>query len=301
MARINISVPNDLYDLSLKWRNRVNLSEICSRSLQVELEALEHRRNLSQLFSALRPPTETEKALALRFNLAEAVVIDKGSNESDLRESLGLHAASYLSRYLCDDSLLAIGGGRQMWCIVRNMTPRQVRVTITALGIRQNDPQVLHAHPNTLTTLLWLLFSPHAEARLIASGDLKKIWEAHLPQANHPKYFVIGSCGPFNFAHPFAELLGPEISRALIAKRVSGDFLYQFFDDEGGPLSFEYENDKSILDGSYLVNLSKRPDARVIMVAGGSDKLKILRVVLKAGLCNVLITDLETARQLSGN
>src|SRR3989442_3895699 len=194
MARLNVSISDELYALTLKWRSRVNLSEVCARALQQELDALEFHRNVGALFSALRPPTKLESELAARYGLCEALVSNTLSITGDAREILGELAANYLNRYLCDDSLLAIGGGRQMWCVVRNLQPRHLKVTITGLGVGQNDPRVLHAHSNTLTTLLWLLFSPRAEARIVGRDDLdiNSIWKPDLPKADKPKYFVIG-------------------------------------------------------------------------------------------------------------
>src|SRR5207249_1664627 len=214
----------------VKWRRRVNLSEICARALRSELEAAESHRSAQALFSALRSPSTLERTLAVRYKLSEVVVPEITPDTTDVRAALGNAAATYLNRYLCDDSLLAIGGGRQMWCVVKNLTPRQVSVRITGLGIRQNDPQVLHAHANTLTTLLWLL--------------------------------------------------------------------YCFFDKDGRLAPAPPLPHQSILPADLLQRLSLRADTRVILVAGGLEKLKIIKFVLTLGMCNVLITDPATTRRL---
>lgn len=41
MARLNITVPDELYDRVEKWRDRVNLSRICQDAIARELEKLE--------------------------------------------------------------------------------------------------------------------------------------------------------------------------------------------------------------------------------------------------------------------
>ena len=56
--------------------------------------------------------------------------------------------------------------------------------------------------------------------------------------------------------------------------------------------------ERSNLGSDRLQQLSKRKDARVILVAGGEEKRRIVKQVLEAGLCNVLITDVESARHL---
>ena len=300
MARLNISIPDDLYDLSLKWRSRLNLSELCARVLRQELEALEFHRNVGELFSALRPPSNLENELTARYGLREAVVSEASPSNGDAREILGEIAAKYLNRYLCDESLLAIGGGRQMWCVVRNLHPRQLKVTITGLGIGQNDPRILHAHSNTLTTLLWLLFGPRAEAQIVGGEelDVNSIWRNDLPTASYPKYFVIGSCGPFDGNCHLARLLEDQATKYLLSRNVCGDFLYQYFDAEGELVLPPPLKHHSILSSDLLYGMSKRADSKIILVAGGSEKLRIIRFTLKAGLCNVLITDSETAKQL---
>ena len=298
MARINISLPDELYSQTLKWRRGLNFSEICARAIRQELEAAENHRSAPNLLSGRQPAGSLEAMLAERFGLAEVSIAESPSNPSELRETLGRLAAAYLDQRLCDDSRLAIAGGRQTWCLVRNLSPRQVRVIITALGICQNDPRVLNAHANTLTTLLWLLYSPRSEAHLVGAEALDKIWQPDLPPVDYPSYFIMGSCSPFKATSPFAELLGEEAAQRLLGRGVCGDFLYNFFDTNGDLVSHASEQHNSILSAELLRMLCRREDARVILVAGGADKLPTIRIVLEAKLCNVLITDLETAEQL---
>ncbi|MBM4266716.1 MAG: hypothetical protein FJ144_08910 [Deltaproteobacteria bacterium] len=300
MARLNISIPSDLYPLAVKWRRRVNLSEICSRALREELEAAEQQRSANALFEALRPPADADRELAEALGLREARVLDDVPRREDLRESLGRLAASYLERTLGDGSLLAIAGGRQMWCLVRNLRPRPLAVTVTALGVHQNDPRVLHAHANTLTTLLWLLFSPHAEAHLVGAEAVSSVWRTDLPKADYPRYFVVGSCAQFDPTGSFGSLIGAERSDALRRSGATGDFLYQFF-GESGELLDEAPfagRDHSVLPRSLLAELSAREDARVILVGGGKEKRDVVRHAVAARLCNTLVTDPATAEFL---
>jgi Transcriptional regulator, contains sigma factor-related N-terminal domain len=177
------------------------------------------------------------------------------------------------------------------------MSPRNLRVTFTALGIRQNDPHVLHAHPNTLVTLLWLLYAPRAEAHLV--GSRLSVWASgvDMPNREYPRYFVVGSCDRFDPNSSFSKLLGDEGTAYLLEKEASGDFAYAFLGREGliGPPP---SGDHTFVGAERLKALSKRKDARVILVAGGPGKLPTTRVVLMNGLCNVLVTDKESSRAL---
>src|SRR5262249_23525159 len=155
---------------------------------------------------------------------------------------------------------------------------------------------VLHAHANTLATMLWLLFSPRASARLVGANP-EEILDPSLPLESYPKYFVVGSCAPFEADCPLARLLGNESSSLLLSRGASADFLYNFFDKSGRPVAVSLPGDQSILSAGCLSSLCKRPDTRVLLVAGGREKMGAIRSTLEAKLCNVLVTDIATAQK----
>lgn len=302
MARLNISLPDELYETAKRWRGTKNLSQICARALEDELRAAEASRSGKSLFVPLRAPSEIERRLVSRFALAEAQVAAHPGPSGDLRESIGQRAADFLNRRICDDALLAVGGGRQMWHMVHNLSPRSVRAVLSAFGFHSNDPSVLHVHPNTLVTLLWLLYSPGAKAQLIGA-PFADMWSAELPRRDRPSYFVLASCGPFSARSPFAQLLGEGLAQEFAARRAAADFAYVFFDAAGSLIDPPEEPaveqpDCSLFSARMLQRLSSRPDARVVVAAGGADKLPALRAALANKLCNVIVTDDHTAAAL---
>jgi deoxyribonucleoside regulator len=301
MGRLNISIPHDLAPLVSKWRRKINLSEICAQALRYELTAVESHRSAAALLAKIhRPASLLEQQLTERYGLADVRVSGEAAkHEAGLRESLGSMAAEYLSQHLGTGAVLAIAGGRQSWCIVQRLSPRPLEISIVALGYRQNDPHVLHAHANTLTTLLWLLFSPRAVARLVG-GDPEKIVNVPLPVQPYPKYFVVASCAPFATGGPLARLLGEETTSTLLAKGVVSDFAYNFFDTHGRLVPIAISGDQSILSAGCLSMLCKRSDARVVLVAGGREKLRAMQLALESKLCNTLVTDTATAQTLIG-
>lgn len=300
MARLNIYLPDDLYALIKKWRRKKNLSEICSEALRRELEALELNRDVGNFVNSLRSHTSIEETIAAHYKLTDVEIVDASEETEDLREKLGKSAADFLNRYLSEGSILGISGGRQMWCVVKNLTRRNVRVTISALGIRQDDPRILHAHANTLAGILWLLYSPRSDAFVISNdpSGFNSIWGNKLPVETFTKYLVIGSCAPFNSGSYLAPLLGKKVTSDLLNLGACGDFLYQFFGEDGEIISIPKLAQQSILSSDLLRELSRRSDSKVILVAGGREKLKSLRFALEGGLCNVLVTDQETAQSL---
>lgn len=304
MARLNISIPHDLYEATKRWRGTKNLSQICASALQRELAAADTSRTILGLRSVLQPKSEEEQALARAFRLADAVVVDSPRDLEDLRNTLGKAGAEYMNRWLCDDARLAIAGGRQTWEVVRHLDPRSIQLAISALGVAQNDPHVLHVHPNTLTTMLWLLYSPSATAQLVTAESPASPWPDALPLAARPVYFVLSSCSSFSPTSPFAALIGNDTTDRLLAMGVTGDFAYIFFSAKGDLIELadlgcsRSTINRSLFSAGALKRLASRSDARVILIAGGREKLSTIRQALRHLLCNVLITDHGSADEL---
>jgi DNA-binding transcriptional regulator LsrR (DeoR family) len=298
MPRLNIYLPAEVYELADRARESANLSEICARAIRDELEAAQSHRAAPSLGSLLRAPTPDEAALIGRFGLAEALVVDAAGAESERREALGRAAAQYLDRNLADGAQLAIAGGRQSWCVARNLSPRRLRLEITALGVGQADPQLLHVHANTLTTLLWLLYSPRSTAHLIGAGAAASPWAKPLPARDDVGYVLIASCATIDRRAPFARLLGENALDALTAAGAVGDFAYLFFDAAGKIVPGPATEPQAIIPAPSLRALAKRRDTRIMLVAGGEAKLMAMRATLKLGLANMVVTDTETAERL---
>ena len=300
MGRLNVSIPADLAPLVSKWRRKINLSEICAHALRAELAAVESHRSAAGLLAALRrPASEWERRLQQRYALADVRIAAAEGSELDVRDALGAAAAAYLNQTLRAGAVLAIAGGRQTWCVVQHLGPQPLEITVAALGYRQNDPRVLHAHANTLTTLLWLLFSPYAVARLVGS-DPEEVLNVTSPVQPQPQYFVVASCARFAAGSPLAQLLGERVTQSLVARGAACDFAYQFFDAQARFVDVTVPGDRSILSARRLASLSARSDARVVLVGAGREKLHAIRCALEAGLCNTLVTDAATARGLVG-
>jgi DNA-binding transcriptional regulator LsrR (DeoR family) len=298
MPRLNIYLPDDVYELATRWRDQSNLSGICASAIRDELGAAEGNRSYSKVLTKIRPPSELESSLLRKFELADVVVAENSVDDSNVRDNLGKVAARYVDQNVADGSLMAIAGGRQMWCMVQHLSPRRVRTIITALGLHQADPQLLHVHPNTIATLMWLLYSPRSQAHVVGSMHGVNPWAQELPVREHPSYFVLASCSPLERDSPFAQLLGGGITTSLTQQKVIGDYAYVFFNRSGEEIEVPQTIDQFRLPAARLRDLSKRDDARTILVAGGRSKLSVIGTALKSKLCNTLITDKETADNL---
>ena len=81
---------------------------------------------------------------------------------------------------------------------------------------------------------------------------------------------------------------------------------YQPIDEDGNSLDWELEGYKEVLEPTLLkLDVIKKIAAdekkRVICIAGGEDKVDAIRVGLRGGYFNVLITDYDTAEAILGN
>jgi len=299
LPRLNVYLPDDLYDLANQWRGKINLSEICARALREELAAVDSSRIAFNLSKVIRKRSEVEDRLIEKFSLSDAYVVPP-SGRLSTRDDLGQFAADYLDRWLCDGARLGIAGGRQTWSVVRNLQPRNLRLRIFALGYGQTDSVALHAHPNTLLTLAWLLYGPRAQAELVGSSRFLEQWQLADPIEALPKYFVIASCSELTSGSPFSELLGEEATESILESGVVGDFAYVFLNDKGevADTPFKVSVEQSTLSGTTLQALSERADARVILIAGGKEKADIAESALRCRLCNTLIIDVDIAERL---
>ena len=168
---------------------------------------------------------------------------------------------------------------------------------MSALGVGHVDPNVLHAHPNTLVTIAWLLYAPRSTAALTGT-DL----EARLDctsQGDHEGTLLLASCSPLTTGSPIAGLLGDDVARQLRDSGAIGDFGYHFLTKTGREVAWNAPANSSLLSTNRFHEIMADPKSRVVMIAGGTDKLPIMHAALKARLCDSLITDRQTAQELS--
>jgi DNA-binding transcriptional regulator LsrR (DeoR family) len=299
MARLNIYVPDDLAPVIDRWRHRVNLSDVCARALRETLQSLDHERAMGPLLKHLGGPTPLERAVARRWKLRRVVVAPETADIDEPREPIAIASASLLDEVLADGMLFAVAGGRQMWTMVRRMAPRSLAVHLMALGSGQVDPSVLHAHPNTLVTILSLLYAPRASAALVGAAEIGTLTDHSRKDASATRRVIVGSCSPFDRNSSYARLLEPKSVSALAKRRAKGDCIGVFLDARGAILDTEPPDHASLLTGDQLESNAKRKDTLVILAAGGAEKRDMIRLSVAAGLCNTLVTDEPTALALS--
>jgi DNA-binding transcriptional regulator LsrR (DeoR family) len=298
MARLNISVPDDLYRAATKWRGTINLSDVCSRALRRELLAAESVQTPENFLRLFRPRTQIELDLRAKWSLRDAVIVSGCSEPAELREHLGSAAATYIDERLADGMTFGVCGGGQMWCLTRALTRRQLSLRMTAVGLRQVDPRVLHVHPNTLVTLMTLLYGSQSFGYVVGAKEFSDVWGRCIGEHSSPSILAF-SCGPYGAASGIAKLLDPDANDVLLRKGVVGDAGYVFLTRNAEVVDLEVDQSAaSLLRAADFQLLSNQANAVTLLVAGGNDKLPHMVAALNARLANTLITDESTALKL---
>jgi DNA-binding transcriptional regulator LsrR (DeoR family) len=103
----------------------------------------------------------------------------------------------------------------------------------------------------------------------------------------------------FDAESPYAQVLGKEMTDFLAEEHVMGDFLGVFIKADGTIVEpYAPSMTVSHITSADLSAFSKRDDAIVLLAAAGGAKVKLIRQVIEAGLCNAVITDDKTAKAL---
>lgn len=306
MPRLNIYIPDDL-DLALRnYPGEMNISKVCAAALRAQLAAKEDPRIASSMFfSFFDKPSWIEQIVLQRYRwltwVAAPDVIFEGEDPSDIAAEV---TSQFLDRTFFEGCVLGIGGGAQIWDIVRRLERRNLGMNLWAIGYGHVDKELPHLHPNSIVTLLSILYAPRSEPHLVGAERLDRAW--HFPtlfpkDQRSVKRYLIGSCSMFDADSPYARLLGEEMTDFLTEENVMGDFLGVFIAPDGRLIEpYAPGMTVSHVPSTDLRELAKRDDTIVLLSASGRHKAKLIRAVIEARLCNALITDLETACSVVG-
>jgi hypothetical protein len=224
--------------------------------------------------------------------------------EESARDVVAYWASAFFDQTFFEGLRLAVGGGLQMWTTISRLSRRNLGLEAWAVGYGHVDHALPHAHPHSLVTMLSLLYAPRSRALLVGASKFRETWSypARYPRGEqNVQRFVVGSCAVFDADSPYAQLLGKEMTDFLFEEHVVGDFLGVFI-TAAGRLVEPYAPSMTVshIPSADLRELSKRDDTIVLLAAAGGHKVRLIRLVLEAGLCNTLITDSETAYALLG-
>lgn len=254
------------------------------------------------------PKPDLERQIEERFGLQEVVVVTPSSDDPvDLLRNLGQAGADYLVRCLQGQEVIGISWGRTLGAVVEALPAEnwpEMRVVQIIGGLGQPEAET---HGADLTRRMAdafnarpvMLSAPGIVASKLVRNALladPQISETLALAARADVALVgIGAPAPDALVRTLgAVLTAVEIER-LQARGAVGDIALRFFDGNGQAVVGEI-NDRIIgLDIAQI-----RRIGRVVGVAGGKDKLGVIRAAARGGLIGVLITDEQTAVGLLG-
>lgn len=268
---------------------------------------------------------DLERALEARYGLDEVVIatpdtdrapddaaktagVDPGAviaQDRALQSALGEVAARCLVRGLGGDETVALTWGTTLRAVVNALPPQdwpalRVVQALGGLGHPAADvygADLVHRMAQAFGARARILAAPGIVARpevrdaLLADRQIADT----LALATRADIALVGiGCPSPTSVVRQARVLRSETVAELSTLGAVGDIGLRFFDAEGQPVVHAI-NGRII--GLTLAQFAQVP--RVIGVAGGGEKVQVVRAALRGGLIDVLVTDLRTARQLA--
>lgn len=256
------------------------------------------------------PPSGTadlERALERTFGLEEAVVVtvSDADDQSDVARKLGPAAAESLIRCLHGNEVVGLTWGTSLLHMVHslpvkflpNVTVVQILGGLGPVGEMEHSTELVQMAAQRLNARLRLLPAPGIVASREAFQALKsdnQISET-LALAMRSDIVLIGLGLPSQDSILIRD--GNIITQddlAMVKKSGGvGDVVLRYINAMGEPIDLEI-NERII--GLTLEQIKTVP--RVIAVAGGNAKYKLIRAALRGRIMNVLVTDHVTAENL---
>lgn len=260
----------------------------------------------------------TAAELIDRYHLRDAVVIPTGER-SELKEDLGTAAARYFEKVVGAGARVGLSCGNTLFYLVKHLSEGMVENLHIYPLAAENSLVSVDIAPNTLVGMMTAKYRPTATGYALPAQPLNQIDEAEpgcqgVP--DHPEarqiyeaaqnvdVALIGVGALDAEAPGFCALaaqhgIQPE---QLEQHGAVGEFNYQPMDRSGrlleAPEITRLSGRVITVSLKRLRELSRRHGKLVIGVGGGREKLEAIRAVLSGHVCNVLITDQQTARAL---
>jgi DNA-binding transcriptional regulator LsrR (DeoR family) len=252
--------------------------------------------------------TDLEEQLQEKFGLRDAVIVDVDGAKGQVIPALGAATAQYLHATLTGGEVLGVSSRSATLLAAAEVMPARTsspldRVVQIVGG--HGDPSV-QVQANRLTGDLaavtgarpvllpapGLVSSPALRRALVKDpsiGDVMKSWkELDLALVG------IGSLEPSPLLRQSGNALTHSELDQLRSAGAVGDVCLRFFDADGRSTETPLNQRIMSITPADLMNVPRR-----VGVAGGASKFRAIRAALRGGWVNVLVTDLDTARDLA--
>ena len=282
---------------------RLGLSRIkVSRLLR---EARERHVVEIRIISSEDAVIDQERALEARYDLDEVLIAEPLSRDpQDVRAALGETAAQCLVRGLCGDEVVSLTWGSTLLAVVDALMTQdwpKMRFVQALGGLGRPDADVygvdlVHRAAQVFGAKARILPAPG----IVASHEVRDALLCDPQVADTLALAAQADIALVGIGRPSpdsvvmqSQILTADEADELRAMGAVGDIGLRFFDAKGEPVL--HELDERIIGLTLDETKALR---RVIGVAGGEQKVEVIRAALRGGLINVLVTDDRTAQML---
>lgn len=247
---------------------------------------------------------DLEEKLKDKFQLNEVKVVNiVDASYNTILEALGKRAASHLSETIKENDILGISWGSTMYHIANNLTRdefKNVQVVQLKGGVSQSlrktfSFETMLGFSNAFQTEPILLNLPviFEDIEVLKSvtqeTHTKEVIE--LGKKSNVAIYTVGTVRDEALLFQLNYLTSKEID--YMKKHAVGDICSRFFDCDGNVANEEIDS-RTI--GIKLEELKEKE--RSILVAGGSHKFDAILAAVQSNLCNEIVVDSITAKQL---
>ena len=250
---------------------------------------------------------ELENEVEKKYGIREVILYynsdSRDYSEDILFDKVGLIAADYFKRIVEDDLNIALAWGKTLYNFVKNIRldkKYKVKIFSTLGGTNLLTPEYQN---NYLVQMLserlggsaYLIYLP-----LIFDNPIEEllqkdnIIEQFLGSTSKVDYYFhgVGTVSEKARLYPHHGF-NHEFLKRLWDKKIVGEIGFNFFDITGNFIKTEIDGRSIKLDSSELKKIKNK-----VAIACGKEKVIPLKGYLNTGLCDVLITDSETAFDL---
>lgn len=249
---------------------------------------------------------ELENELEQKFGLQEAVILDIDSSSGFvLKKQLGIAAADYLHRTVSENDIIGVTWGTTLQMMIDSLIPLSTEGVHIVQSLGGVGPPEAKAHSTDISRRLSQLLNSKLTLLpapgIVGSSDAKKILLSDRQVRNaldlfsniNTLYVGLGAIETNPVLEPGSLEISSSLYSEIINSEAVGDIALRFFDIHGNPIISKLEE----LTIGITIEEIKKVDT-VVAIAGGPEKIKVIKGALSGKLIDVLITDQLTAETL---
>lgn len=253
--------------------------------------------------SPAAPCAELEARLREKFDLRDVVVVPSPADEDDVRHIVGIATGEYISKILRQDDILALGWGGTVYAAAQSLVPRKnsgIRVVSLSGGLPRSA--IINPYDNaasfakTLDAQCYYMTAPMyaddepTKKALMRSSAIRSV----VDKAANADVALLTTIDLTSHTWIIKHgAITRDMLKSLVAAGAVGGVCDQYVDAEGRVVDHEL-NRRTV--AVPLSTIRKIP--HLVLCAGGSFKVPIIRAALAARLAHTLITDERAAAGL---